>query len=256
MAVVLFLILAPIYVLFASFLYFNQANFFYYPDKQDFDDCQSFNDYQKVRTGGTRMFYKEKSTDDVIVYYHGNTGSACDRTHIKRILKDSEKSIVFVEYAGYANDGRVLSKSLIFQDVRNVNVFINAKGFENIIVVGESIGSGSASYHSSIGSVNKIILVAPFSKIEEIARHRYPIFPISVMIKENYNNVEILDGYNGEILVIFGTEDMVIPTKFSEKLYETLNVKDKKSLSIFGANHNNIFNQVETIEGIEKFIKD
>ena len=62
--VILVLVITPIYVLFAAFLYFNQANFFYYPDKRDFEKCDSFKDYQKTNSNGTRMYYQEKSKEE------------------------------------------------------------------------------------------------------------------------------------------------------------------------------------------------
>lgn len=254
--VVSFLILAPIYVLFAAFLYFNQANFFYYPDKQDFEKCESFEDYQKLKSNGTRLYYKEKSKDEVIILYHGNTGSACDRTHLKRIFDKTKKSVIFVEYSGYANDPKVPSKKMILQDAQNIETFVRNKGFKKVTVMGESIGSGPASFHSKIGQVDRLLLTVPFARIIDVARYQYPIFPISIMIKEDYDNIESLKDYKGDILIIYGSEDEIIPARFSEELCDVIDTPQKECLSIFGAGHNNLFSFVEAVERIEEFIKD
>ena len=68
-----------IYCLFGLFLFLNQKSMLYYPDNQDFANCDRFDDYQKINFQGTRFYLKEESLDSVLVYYHGNAGSSCDR---------------------------------------------------------------------------------------------------------------------------------------------------------------------------------
>lgn len=44
-----------IYLLIGAILFFNQKAFLYYPDNQDFSNCDEFGDYQKMAFQGTRF---------------------------------------------------------------------------------------------------------------------------------------------------------------------------------------------------------
>ena len=88
----------------------------YYPDNQDFYGCEGFKDYEKINFNGTRFYLFEQS-DSVLVYYHGNAGSACDRSFLKDIFEQSNHTLVFVEYAGYSNDTKKPSVVLFLKDV-------------------------------------------------------------------------------------------------------------------------------------------
>ncbi|MFC1756459.1 hypothetical protein ACFLY1_00730, partial [Patescibacteria group bacterium] len=71
----------------------------------DFKSCTFFQDSQKINIGGTRAYYKENSKK-LILFYHGNAGSACDRSFLRDEFQKLGYSYIFVEYTGYSNDSR------------------------------------------------------------------------------------------------------------------------------------------------------
>ncbi|MBT7088384.1 alpha/beta hydrolase, partial [bacterium] len=230
-----------VYLIFGLFLFFNQKSILYYPNNQDFENCDGFDDYEKINFKGTRFYYKQGSLDDVIIYYHGNAGSACDRSYFRSVFEESDNSIIFVEYAGYSDDDRKPSKKLILQDVDNIYDFMSENSFENVIVYGRSIGSGAASYHTSLGNVDSLILVTTFSKLADVAKSRYTIYPASIMLGEKYDNIKWLENFEGNIIIIHGDSDSIIPHKFSQKLFDALTTEKKEYVLIEGKGHNNIW---------------
>ncbi len=246
--------LIVIYCLFGLFIFLTQKSMLYYPDNQDFESCEGFKDYQKINFQGTRFYYKENSSDNIIVYYHGNAGSACDRSYFKEFFEQPNFSVMFVEYAGYSNDQKTPSKDLILQDVRNVNDFIKEKSFKKVIIYGGSIGSGAASYHTSIGQVDSLIFVGSFSSLKDVAQSKFPIFPADVLFKENYDNLKWLKNYQGRIIILHGNKDKVIPHKFSQKLFEGIPTDKKEYVLIEGKGHNDIWNSSLFREKIVEFI--
>lgn len=243
-----------IYLLFGLFLFFSQKSMLYYPDNQDFEDCNRFNDYQKINFNGTRFYYKQDSLDNVIIYYHGNAGSACDRGYFKSFFEQSNSSIIFVEYAGYSNDNTKPSKKLILQDVDNINNFVKENSFKNVIIYGQSIGSGAASYHSSIGDVDSLILVGSFSSLDDIVQSRYIIYPASVLLREKYDNIKWLQNFKGNVIILHGDSDQLIPHRFSQKLFNEITTEKKEYVLIDGKGHNDIWNSPIFREKLIEFI--
>jgi uncharacterized protein len=247
-------VLFSLYLLFGLFLFLNQKSFIYYPDKQDFNSCKEFSDAEKIVVNGTKIYFKNNS-DIMVVFYHGNAGSACDRSFIKNQIEKVGYSYAFVEYAGYSNDTKKTSKNRILKDVENTNSFLLQKNYKEIIVIGESIGTGPASYHSSISHVSKLVLISPFNKLSDVAKKTYSLYPLSILLTENYDNEKWLKYYNGAVLIIHGDKDTFVPSDLSLKLFNTLTAKDKQYKIINGASHNDIYNYEETFNELELFLK-
>lgn len=248
-------IILGVYILFGFILYFYQNNFLYYPDNQNFYDCNGFNDYEKIMYNGTRFYFKENNNDNINIIYHGNAGSACQRSYYKFLFEQNNASIIFVEYTGYSNDSKSPSKNLIFKDVENIHEYIRKnKNYSKIMVYGESIGSGAASYHTSLGSVNCLILSAPFSKLEDVVKEKYPIYPISILLKEDYDNIQLLKNYTGEVLILHGDSDAVISNNFSKELFESLISEKKEYVLIEKKGHNDLWDSTLYVEKLSKEI--
>ena len=232
-----------------------QKSIIYYPDNQDFEQCAGFRDYEKINYNGTRFYLKKGSVDKVIAYYHGNASSACDRSFCKSSFEQSKASIIFVEYAGYSNDNKKPSKKLILKDVQNVVNYIQEKSFKDVVVYGQSIGSGAASYHAYIGKVDSLILVTPFSSLADVAQSKYKIFPVKLLLTENYNNVKWLQGYKGKLVILHGDNDSIVPHKFSQKLFDKVFTLDKEYVLIKGVGHNDIWMSEEFVKRVEELCK-
>ncbi|MBS3136595.1 alpha/beta hydrolase [Candidatus Woesearchaeota archaeon] len=237
----IFILFLFLYVLFGLYLFYNQKSMIYFPDSQDFDSCSGFADYLKINQNGTRVYYKQGLADKAIIFYHGNAGSACDRSYLRQIFEQSNASLLFVEFAGYSNDNKKPSQKLIFEDVRNVARFVNENSFKEVLVYGESIGSGAASYHASIGKVDSLILVSPFSSLDDVAQIAYAIYPAKIILREKYDNIKWLKGFEGGILILHGDNDSVIPNRFSRKLFEKMPSAKKEYVLVEGFGHNDIW---------------
>lgn len=243
-----------IYLLLGLLLFFNQKSLLYYPDKQNFDNCSGFSDYQKIYYNGTRFYYKQSSVDNVIVFYHGNAGSACDRSYFKSTFEQSNSSLIFVEYAGYSNDNIKPSRKSILEDVQNVHDFVEKNSFKNVIVYGESIGSGAAGYNAYLGNVDYLILVTPFSRLDDVAQSKYIIYPALILVSEKYDNIKWLQNYKGNLIILHGDNDFVIPHRFSLKLFNKIPTDKKEYVLIEGKGHNDIWTSSIFVENITNYI--
>ncbi len=241
------------YFFFGIFLYVSQRKMLYHPSSQNFDDCKGFEDSEKVKLEDTRMYFKNVS-DTLLVYYHGNAGSACDRSFIKERFESLDLSHLFVEYTGYSDDDKKPSKERLLKNVEDVKEFISEKDFDNVIVVGSSLGTSMASYHAKISRVDKLLLISPYVSTVEVGKDLYPLYPIGWLLKDNYKNFEWLQDYNNPLLVIHPGEDSVVAPKHGKKLYEKLNVEDKEFILLENVGHNDVFYHEEAWSNIREFL--
>ena len=240
------------YVGFGIYLTINQEKVIYQPFAQDFDSCRAFADAEKVNQAGTRM-YVSGTSNPVVVLYHGNAGSACDRRFYADTFLQAGYDFVIVEYAGYSNDPAAPSHERTKADVKNVIAFLVERGVSDVTIVGESLGAGVGSYHASLSPPEKLLLITPFTDLATIARERFWFYPTSLLVDNAFDNIENLNNYEGPVTVIHGEEDNLIPIRLGRVLYESINT-EKEFIEIVGAGHNDLFRYEESFRGLEDFL--
>jgi esterase/lipase len=230
------------YVLFGLFIYFNQTNMLFYPNSQDFNNCKNLEYTQKITKNNTRLyFYQDKTnTNDLVIYYHGNAGSACDRFELANSLKNSNISFLFVEYSGYSKDTNSINQNNLEQNIIDTIEFTKTKNYKNIILGGTSLGSGFVSKHATLQTPHKIFLISPFDSLQNLAQSKYRIYPANLMLNFEFNNIKNLKNYKNEIIIYHGDNDKIIPKKFSKNLYNKLETENKQYKLIENKGHNNL----------------
>ncbi len=248
------LILVIFYVGFGIVITLFQERLIYSPFSQDFDNCPALSSADKIRFGATRAYYKEAG-EKLVVLYHGNAGSACDRDYWALFFENNGYSYLIVEYEGYSNDGKTPSHNGIKGNVRDVITFIESRQFKEVLVVGESIGSGPASLHASLLPPQKLLLFTAFSSLKDLAHSIYWYYPTSFMVNNAFDNVKSLKNFTGRVLIIHGENDTIIPQKLARTFFENIDSDDKEFVSIAGANHNDIFIFKDTTIAINNFLR-
>lgn len=231
-----------------------QEKIIYRPFAQDFDNCPALDTAGKIRFGATRAYYKEGG-EKLAVLYHGNAGSACDRDYWAMIFERNGYSYLIVEYEGYANDKKTPSHEGIKGNVRDVIAFIGSRQFKEILVAGESIGSGPASFHASLLPPQKLLLLSAFSDLRDLARSIYWYYPSSLLVDNAFDNVTVLKNFSGSVRMIHGENDTIIPQKFGRILFEAIDSKDKEFVSVAGAHHNDMFMYEDTTIALNTFLQ-
>jgi pimeloyl-ACP methyl ester carboxylesterase len=249
----LFIALA-VYIGLGIYMFVFQRKYIYFPDNRDFNSCHGFKTAEIINFNGTRGYYK-KNGDKLIVFYHGNAGSACDRAFIKDEFEKFGYSYLFVEYAGYSGDNKKPSKELLMQDVRNINEFLKTIDYSKLFLAGESIGTSFALYHSTIADEDKVLLIAPYDSITRVAQIHYPYYPVKLILRDKYDNSRWIDGIKN-IMIIHGSKDSIIPVSEGRSLFNKIKTKDKIFTEIEGASHNSLFYYPETFLAISDYLEE
>ena len=238
-----------IYVLFGLILYFIQSSMIYHPDKTPFEECTT----GEMQTHGKARFYLagNQESEKQIIVYHGNAGRACDRIPLVEMI-NPEYSYIIVEYPGYGEIEKP-SKQKILEAVKDVREYAEQQNKETYLL-GISLGSSVAAYHASLKEPEGLIMIAPFYSAASVARRTFFMYPVSLILRENYETNKYLEGYEGKVLILHGEIDRTIPLSESEKLHREIENSERHIIS--SAHHNNMFQQRETTTKINEFIQN
>lgn len=252
-------ILIIIYSIVLVFLYFNQKNMIYYPDyprSSNFYECPFYEKSEKKDYKNTRFYERKWEKNNVIVFFHWNAWSMCDRENIRGLFEKTGNSILMVEYYWYA--GLLETKPDIkntLEDVLNIWEYLQKSDYDNTYVVWRSVWTWPASYFSNNFKTEKLLLISPYSQLYKVAKNQYPYFPIKYLFTQNYNNEEYLKDYLNELLIIHWDNDNIVPIEFWEDLYYWVNTKNKDLLKVVSWDHNNLLYKEEVSRTIIDFLK-
>ena len=242
-----------VYVGLGVVLFFSERSTVYLPDypaPSVFEECTAFGSgAEHIVYEGMRMHHKRlpvqagASEGRVVVFYHGNAGSACDRAILAPVLERAGYSFIFVEYPGYAGpvrgkppevagggsrasngagDREGPSKTRILAGVLTVQQFIEQEGYREVVLVGESIGVGVAGYHASLAKPDRLILISPHYELADLAGWIGHLYPVRLLMRENYTPGTWLKGVSVPTLLIEAEDDEIVPAWSADKLYTTI----------------------------------
>ena len=122
------------------------------------------------------------------------------------------------------NKGKPTEKGL-YEDARSTIRWIKDQGvnLEDIILYGESLGTGVAVEMAYKNDFNSIILESPFTSIENSAKIYYPYLPIRLLLKDRYDSISKIKSITTPILIMHGAKDDVVPISMGRELFEKAN---------------------------------
>lgn len=176
-----------------------------------------------------------------IIVFHGNAGSALDRTYYRDALEKLGYRVILGEYPGYgARNGEPSEQALIANGIETVKRALNDFG-DPVFLWGESLGSGVVGgiVQSGQVSIKGIVLVTPFSSMADIAQHHYWYFCAKWLIRDQFDTITNLHNYSGSTAILRAGQDEIIPSQYSLKLFESLSHR-KKLWTFEDAAHNTV----------------
>lgn len=236
------------YLLFLLIVFLFQQKLIYFPDTYSLAEQQqlagqanlklwpSADDYRGLVSNTSRTTNK-----GTVIVFHGNAGSATDRTYYRDALERLGYRVILAEYPGYAaRSGDLSEQALVADGIQTAKQALNDFG-EPIYLWGESLGGGVVSgiIQSGQAPVKGIVLVTPFTSMVDVAQHHYWYFFAKWLIRDKFDNVRNLQNYRGSTAVLVAEKDEIIPAKYSLKLFESL-PHPKKRWTFKDAGHNTL----------------
>ena len=225
-----------VYFIIGVLLFILQRDFLYYPS-----DAINHNFTTKtIITGNVALniVVLNPGKKSAILYFGGNAESVV-RNADNFLQYFPDHTVYLHNYRGYGGSlGNPTEKSL-YEDSQLLydNVCIKQ---EQCSVIGRSLGSGIATFLASTRKINKLVLVTPYDSIESIAQGQYPMYPISLLLKDKYDSVSRVNNISSKTLVILAEHDNVIPRRHSQLLISAFKPNTISVSIIKNTGHNNI----------------
>jgi uncharacterized protein len=241
------------------FLYFFQRHLIYFPSKEHLSRARyNAHDMQKVvlkTDDGIKLiswYKKPKQGMPVLLYFHGNAGHIGGRMPFIRNFLNKGLGVFLLEYRGYAQNKGSPSEKGFYKDGKAAIEYLQKSGvkLKDIVLYGESIGSGVATQIGYEYPVCAMILQSPFTSLADVSKYHYPW--IVIKPKDVFDSITKVKAMHQPLLIIHGKQDTIVPYTQGETLYLHAN-KPKKMLSYEGRGHNDLW-QAGFVDDVMTFI--
>ena len=246
------------YFIIILFVYFYQRNLLYLPSENNYlNDKITFN-YEEIFIETDKniklkswFIKKDLNKFKTILIFHGNAGNLSNRVYKLNELNKLDINILLISWRGFSgNKGKPTEKNL-YHDAEEAVKWLNNRGAisKNIILYGESLGTGVATELGTRNAFGGIILESPFTSIANAAKIYYPYLPVNIILKDRYDSIGKIKNITTPILIMHGKKDNIVPQKMGLELYEKAN---QPKFSYFPENddhmmeyNNNLLNSIK-----------
>jgi len=229
---VLLLILVSIYFFILISTYIFQRSLLYHPKENNYFGDTLTVEIEKVKINtqdGIELlsWYHNKNLNSykTILFLHGNAGSLENRIHKINHFKKMNVNFLLISWRGFSgNKGKPTEKGL-YEDAKSAVAWLKSKGVNenNIIIYGESLGTGVATEIAQNKNFAGIILESPFTSMVDAGKNKYPYLPVRLLLKDKYESNRKIKNIKSPILIMHGKVDNLVPFDMGKKMYELAN---------------------------------
>lgn len=201
-------------------------------------------DAESSRPRGGQLDAADSVTPDrtsVAIVFHGNGGNRVGRLPFARSLARRGHSVLLVDYRGYGgNPGTPTAAGLALDARAALDWVVQRPGVDgdHIVYFGGSLGAAVAIELAIEHPPAALVLRSPFTSLADVARTHYPVVP-SLLLRDRWPSLERMRELDVPTLVVAGSEDRIVPTEQSERLYEAATGPAQLHI-VDGAGHNDL----------------
>jgi len=269
------LFLVVLYLVVCCVIYLYPLPFFYNPTSRvsNIEHAREY-DYpaQEVKynsADGTPLFAwftPPQKGKKIIVFMHGNSHNIEEFYHKMKTFAYDGYGTMLPEYRGFGGVKGKINQQNLENDAIAAIRYLNNLGYKNsdIYVYGMSLGSHMATHSVyKLQATEKfagLILEVPFDSLLHTAQAQVPFLPLSLIMRDEYDNLAEIQEIQSPILIMGGTIDETIPIELAINLYNHA-PNPKKMIIYKNGKHSNLFNfrndldVLTWIENNEKGIK-
>ena len=213
------------YVGMGVFLYINQRSYLYFPT----EDTKTVYHHMTMHNDGEsiNVIVLNKGHKNAILYFGGNAESMAQSSdYIAGQFPDF--TVYLLDYRGYGKSTGKATERALYKDALKLYDIIKPM-HQRISVGGRSLGTGIATYVAAHREVSKLALITPYDSIVNVAQERYPIYPVSFLLTDQYDSLSRVKDIQAKTLIVIAEKDKVIPKENTQRLIDAF---DKKRLEV------------------------
>ena len=219
------------YLLILLFMYIFQRTFMYHPNVKNTDSTTVQFKYKEVYIESEKdiklksWYSYLNSNKKTILFFHGNAGELGARTYKLNKFNDLDLNFLIISWRGFSGNNGKPTEQGLYKDAQKAVEWLEKKGInkKDIILYGESLGTGIAVELATKNEYSGIILESPYTSMIDMGKRFYPFLPISVLQKDKYNSLKKLSMIKSPILVLHGKSDTLVPFYMGKKIYDAAN---------------------------------
>lgn len=248
------------YGLVLVFMFSYQRNLQYFPHKDLAKPSVYGIDMEEVEfvsVDGTKImaWYKESHPDKpIFVFFHGNGGHLGHRAYKYKNIISRGFGLLALSYRGFGLSEGSASEEGLYNDARAAINFLRGKdiGEKNMVLYGESLGTGIASHMAVEYDFKAVILESPYTSLADVGQDNYPYIPVKLLIRDNYDTLSKIVDVTEPLLVMHGEKDRIIPVAYGKKVFQAAN--EPKKLVIYPDKYHNDFGKTEDMDRVVEFL--
>jgi len=220
------------YFIIILFVYFYQRNLLYHPSENNYLNDKITFSYEEIFIETDKniklkswLIKKDLDKFKTILIFHGNAGNLFNRVYKLNELNKLDVNILLISWRSFSgNKGKPTEKNL-YRDADEAVKWLNNQGVisKNIILYGESLGTGVATELGTSNAFGGIILESPFTSIANTAKIYYPYLPVNIILKDRYDSIGKIKNINIPIFIMHGKMDNIVPQQMGLELFEKAN---------------------------------
>jgi pimeloyl-ACP methyl ester carboxylesterase len=180
------------------------------------------------------------------IVFHGNAGHAGHREYYVHSLAPLGLRVILAEYPGYGPRAGALGEASLVADAGEIVALAHRQYGGPLLVMGESLGAAVAAAAGAAhrDQIAGLLLVTPWDRLARVAAQHYPWLPVRWMLRDEYDSVSRLAGFDRPVVVVVAEHDSTVPARFGTALHGAL--RGAKHLMVIPASdHNNWLDRVD-----------
>ncbi len=170
-------------------------------------------------------------------------GTTRERCTLSSAFYDYRLGTFAVEYPGYGlSSDPTTTEQAVYADANQAILHLQQElgvPREHTVLLGQSLGSAVAAEMAIRGMGSRLILLAPFTSMVEMASNIAPILPTRLLVCDRYDTLSKATRLVLPTLLIHGTADTVVPVEMGRRLAKKLASATVEWVP--GANHNDLY---------------
>ena len=155
-----------------------------------------------------------------LLFFHGNAATWQSTAQILAPLADAGYGVFAASYRGYRANPGTPSEAGLYRDARAAAAWLAANGVgpDDLVIVGNSLGSGPAVELARTMRPRGLVLISPFASMTEVAAANLRWLPVEWLMRDRYDNAAKLPEVSAPVLILHGDRDTLIPLSHAQRL--------------------------------------
>jgi len=175
---------------------------------------------------------------DALIYFGGNAEDV-SRNLPQFSQAFPDRALYLLNYRGFGGSSGRPCEEALQRDALALFDKVHAE-HPNTVIVGRSLGSGVAIRLASQRPASRLVLITPYSSLEDLAVMKMPFFPVRWLLQDKFESWKYAPRITVPTLLIAAENDEVVPRASTEKLYAHFPAGVALLKVIPGTGHNSI----------------